>query len=256
MSDNFARTEMLLGEAAMEKLARSKVAVFGIGGVGSFAAEGLARSGVGQLVLVDHDDITVTNINRQIHANCKTVGLGKVEVMRERILDINPAAQVTVHKVFYRADRAAALVSPDLDYVVDAIDSIAAKIELVIQAQQMNIPIVSCMGAGNKLDPTRFEVTDVYSTSVCPLARVMRRELRKRGVRQLKVVYSSEPTLMAAGDRCPAPPSEALNLDMNSGDGFKRIIPGSVAFVTAVAGLILAGEVIRDLAAPVRSAGR
>jgi len=256
MDDKFARTEMLLGEAAMEKLARSRVAVFGIGGVGSFAAEGLARSGLGQLTLVDHDHITITNVNRQIHATPQTVGRSKVEVMRERILEINPAAQVTIHQAFYRAERGAGLVSPDLDYVIDAIDSVGAKLDLIMQAQQMQIPIISCMGAGNKLDPTRFEVTDVFATSVCPLARVMRRELRKRGVSQLKVVYSDEPPLIAVGDCSLASLPESYDLDINSGDGFKRIIPGSAAFVTAVAGLILAGQVIKDLVAPLRSAGR
>lgn len=249
MPDIFARTEMLLGAAALDKLAASKVAVFGIGGVGSFAVEALARSGVGQLVLVDHDHITVTNINRQIHATRHTLGLGKAELMGERVLDINPEAQVTVHQLFYRAERTPGLVSADLDYVIDAVDSIGAKLDLIMQAGEMNIPIISCMGAGNKLDPTRFEVADIYQTSVCPLARVMRRELRKRGVRKLKVVYSTEPAANAAAGDCRIGPSADTDLDMNSGDGFKRIIPGSVAFVTAAAGLILAGEVVRDLVA-------
>lgn len=249
MSDIFARTEMLLGPAALGKLAASKVAVFGIGGVGSFTVEGLARSGVGQLVLVDHDLITVTNINRQIHATHKTLGLSKVEVMRQRILDINPEARVTGHQVFYRSEQAPDLVDPDLDYIVDAVDSVGAKIDLIMQARQMNIPIISCMGAGNKWDPTRFEVADIFETSVCPLARVMRRELRKRGVDQLKVVYSTEPPANKSAGYCQAGQPGDIDLDMNSGDGFKRIIPGSIAFVTAVAGLILAGQVVQDLIA-------
>ena len=250
MSDIFARTEMLLGPAALKKLSASKVAVFGIGGVGSFTVEGLARSSVGQLVLVDHDQITVTNINRQIHATHKTLGLSKVEVMRRRVLEINPEARVTVHQLFYRTEQAPDLVSPDLDYIVDAVDSIGAKIDLIMQARQMNIPIISCMGAGNKLDPTRFEVADLYQTSVCPLARVMRRELRKRGVDQLKVVYSTEPPVHKSAGNCQTGQPGDIDLDINSGDGFKRIIPGSIVFVTAVAGLILAGEVVKDLSAP------
>ncbi|MEQ8200046.1 MAG: tRNA threonylcarbamoyladenosine dehydratase [Syntrophomonadaceae bacterium] len=250
MSDIFTRTEMLLGSAALEKLHASKVAVFGIGGVGSFAVEGLARSGVGHLALVDHDHITVTNINRQIHATRHTLGLSKAAVMRERVLDINPEAQVTVHQLFYRAERCPGLLSADLDYIIDAVDSIGAKIDLVMQAREMNIPIISCMGAGNKLDPTRFEVADIYETSVCPLARVMRRELRKRGVRQLKVVYSTEPAVKRTVGNCQVDPPGDTDLDINSGDGFKRIIPGSVAFVTAAAGLILAAAVVKDLIAP------
>lgn len=249
MSDKFTRTEMLLGPAALEKLAASQVAVFGIGGVGSFVVEALTRSGVGQLVLVDHDQITVTNINRQIHATHKTLGLSKVEVMRQRVLEINPEARVTVHQLFYRAEQVPDLVGPDLDYVVDAVDSIGAKIDLIMQARQMNIPVISCMGAGNKLDPTRFEAADIYETSVCPLARVMRRELRKRGVDRLKVVYSAEPPVHKSAGYCPIGQPE-IELEMNSGDGFKRIIPGSIAFVTAAAGLILAGEVVKDLVAP------
>ena len=249
MSDIYARTEMLLGPAAMKRLAASKVAIFGIGGVGSFTVEGLARSGLGQLVLVDHDRISVTNINRQIHATHKTLGLSKVEIMRERVLEINPEARVTVHQLFYRSEQAPDLVNPDLDYIVDAVDSIGAKIDLIMQARRMNIPIISCMGAGNKLDPTRFEVADLYETSVCPLARVMRRELRKRGVDQLKVVYSTEPPVHKSAGNCQADRPGDIDLDMNSGDGFKRIIPGSIAFVTAVAGLILAGEVVKDLIA-------
>ena len=249
MSDIYARTEMLLGPAAMKRLAASKVAIFGIGGVGSFTVEGLARSGLGQLVLVDHDRISVTNINRQIHATHKTLGLSKVEIMRERVLEINPEARVTVHQLFYRSEQAPDLVNPDLDYIVDAVDSIGAKIDLIMQARRMNIPIISCMGAGNKLDPTRFEVADLYETSVCPLARVMRRELRKREVDRLKVVYSTEPPVNKSAGNCQSDRPGDIDLDMNSGDGFKRIIPGSIAFVTAVAGLILAGEVVKDLIA-------
>lgn len=234
MLHRFSRTEMLIGEQALHKLAQKKVAVFGVGGVGSFAVEGLVRSGVGKLVLVDDDCICITNLNRQLHATTKTIGRPKVEVMRERILDINPEAEVTVFQRFYLPETADEMLAADYDYIVDAVDTVTAKIDLAVRAKERGIPIISSMGAGNKLDPSRFEAADLFSTSVCPLAKVMRYELRRRGITALKVVYSKEPPLS------PARAEEA-------GDGSRRHIPGSVAFVPSVAGLILAGEVVRDL---------
>ena len=244
----FSRTELLIGRAAMEKLAGSTVAVFGIGGVGTFAVEGLVRSGVGKLVLIDDDCICLTNINRQIHATRKTIGKPKVEVMKERILEINPRAQVITHQTFYMPECASQLVTADYDYIIDAIDTVTAKIDLILNAQKLNIPIISCMGAGNKLDPTRFEIADIYATSVCPLAKVMRRELRKRGVKDLKVVYSKEEPIKPLESEetscrlnCVCPRESARTCTI------RRSIPGSIAFVPSVAGLLIAGEVVKDL---------
>ncbi|MDD3853415.1 MAG: tRNA threonylcarbamoyladenosine dehydratase [Syntrophomonadaceae bacterium] len=247
MVHEFSRTEMLIGKEALQKLAASRVAVFGIGGVGSFAVEALIRSGVGKLVLVDDDNICVTNINRQIHASHRTVGKAKVEVMRERILDINPHSEVEVYQEFYMPGRAEELLRTDYDYVIDAVDTVTAKIDLVVNCQQRGIPIISCMGTGNKLDPSRFEISDIYATSVCPLAKVMRKELRKRGVDALKVVYSKEEPLTPMVDNiieCNniATQSE-VSVRMESG----RQIPGSIAFVPSAAGLLLAAEVVKDL---------
>lgn len=239
MLHEFSRTELLIGKDALEKLAKSKVAVFGIGGVGSYAVEGLVRAGVGKLVLVDDDCICLTNLNRQLHATTKTVGKPKVEVMKDRILEINPRAEVDIHQTFYMPEHALKLIKPEYDYIIDAIDTITAKIDLIINAQQMNIPIISCMGAGNKLDPTRFETADIYNTSVCPLAKVMRRELRKRGVNELKVVYSKEE---------PRKPIEEASNCITSTN--RRQVPGSISFVPSVAGLIIAGEVVKDLIKP------
>ncbi len=247
----FSRTELLIGKAAMEKLAGSTVAVFGIGGVGTFAVEGLVRSGVGKLVLIDDDCICLTNINRQIHATRKTIGQPKVEVMKERILEINPRAKVLTHQTFYMPQCASQLVTTDYDYIIDAIDTVTAKIDLILNAKKLNIPIISCMGAGNKLDPTRFEIADIYDTSVCPLAKVMRRELRKRGVKDLKVVYSkeepikpleSEETSCQLNCICPRESARTCTI--------RRSIPGSIAFVPSVAGLLIAGEVVKDLIKP------
>jgi len=244
----FSRTELLIGKEAVEKLGRSTVAVFGIGGVGSFAVEGLVRSGVGKLVLVDDDCICLTNINRQLHATSKTVGKPKVEVMKDRILEINPRAEVITHQTFYMPEHASQLVTPDYDYIIDAIDTVTSKIDLVLNAKAQNIPIISCMGAGNKLDPTKFEITDIYDTSVCPLAKVMRKELRKRGVTDLKVVYSQEEPLKPQESEesncrinCICPKGSARTCTV------RRQIPGSIAFVPSVAGLLLAGEVVKDL---------
>jgi tRNA A37 threonylcarbamoyladenosine dehydratase len=232
MLHEFSRTEMLLGTKALNILYSSKVAVFGIGGVGSYVVEGLARCGVGKLVFVDSDSISITNINRQIHATWKTIGRPKVEVMRERVLDINPKAQITIFNKFYLPETASELLSYDYDYIVDAVDTVTAKIDLVIKAKEMGIPIICSMGAGNKLNPAMFQVDDIYNTSVDPLAKVMRRELRKRGIDSLKVVYSKED------------PIKLINLSDNT-RGNKS--PGSVSFVPSVAGLIIAGEVVKDI---------
>lgn len=228
----FARSELLLGKENMEKLKRSRVAVFGIGGVGGFAAEALARTGVGALELFDMDTVSITNINRQIIAALDTVGKYKTDVMKERIALINPEAEVVSHRCFFLPDNSAEFDFSKYDYVVDAVDTVTAKIELVMKCRENGVPIISSMGAGNKLDPTRFEVEDIYKTSVCPLARVMRTELRKRGVERLKVVYSKEP------------PVVPLSSEETSA---KKSVPGSLAFVPSVAGLIIAGEVIKDL---------
>ena len=232
MMEAFSRTKLLLGEDGLAKLAKARVAVFGIGGVGSFAAEALCRAGIGHFLLVDSDTIDVSNINRQIHATTRTVGQKKTDVMRARMLEINPAADVRAKCEFYEPDRAEAFFTEPLDYIVDAVDTVTAKISLVVEAEKRNIPIISAMGAGNKLDPTRFEVADIYKTSVCPLAKVMRKELKKRGIPRLKVVYSKEP---------PIRPDVAETEDA------RRQTPGSVSFVPSAAGLILASEVVRDL---------
>lgn len=248
MEYEFSRTELLIGPAAMEKLARSTVAIFGIGGVGSYTVEGLARSGVGKLVLIDGDFISITNLNRQIHATHKTISRPKVEVMRERILEINPRAEVITHQIYYGSESTAALVDPDYNYVVDTIDTVTAKIDLIINAQQKDIPIISSMGTGNKLDPTQFKIADIYATSVCPLARVMRRELRKRGIERLKVVYSPEVPIKPAEDEKSGDLINGISLAGTSCNSDPRPpIPGSIAFVPAVAGLIIAGKVIKDL---------
>ena len=248
MSKAFSRTQMLLGAAAMDKLAGASVAVFGIGGVGSFAAEALARSGVGRIVLFDNDKICETNINRQLIATCATVGEDKVAVMQRRIHDINPECEVNAHVCFYTAQNADEYDLGQYNYIIDAIDTVSSKLVLIERAKAADVPIVSSMGAGNKLDPTQFEVADIYATSVCPLAKVMRRELRQRGIDALKVVYSREQPLKPLEDdetgcknNCVCPPGSSANCLM------RRAVPGSVAFVPSVAGLILAGEVIKDL---------
>jgi len=229
---------MLFGSAAMEKLKNSRVAVFGLGGVGGYAAEALARSGVGTLGLFDSDKISVTNINRQIHATFKTVGKYKVDAAKERILEINPEAAVNVSTIFFFPETSKEVDFTQYDYIIDAIDTITGKIELVLKAREYNIPIISSMGAGNKTDPTAFEVADIYDTKICPLAKVMRRELRKRGIEKLKVVYSKEPVIQP----------EELNFEADDTEiTQKRRIPGSNSFVPPVAGLIIAGEVIKDL---------
>ena len=232
MSHYFSRTQLLLGEAAMERLYKARVAVFGIGGVGGHAAEALARSGIGTIDLIDKDVVAMTNINRQLVATTKTIGQYKTDVMKERILSINPDAVVNCHTVFFLPETADQFDFQQYDYIIDAVDTVTAKIELVMQAEKAGCPIISSMGAGNKLHPELFEIADIYKTSVCPLAKVMRKELRARGIKNLKVVYSKE---------IPIVPFES---DEDSG---KRQTPGSTSFVPSVAGLIMAGAVIRDL---------
>ena len=237
MLNEFSRTRMLLGDDAMARLAAARVAVFGVGGVGGYVVEALARSGVGALELIDDDTVSLTNINRQIIALHSTVGMPKVDAARARVLDICPQTQVIAHRAFFTPETAAQFDFTQYSYVVDAIDTVSGKIELAVRAHAAGVPILSCMGAGNKLDPTAFEVTDISKTSVDPLARVMRRELRRRGIEHLTVVYSKEP----ARTPLPAP-------DVEAEKGKRRSVPASNAFVPAVAGLIAASKVIRDLA--------
>lgn len=249
----FSRTEMLIGKAALDKLKNSRVAVFGIGGVGSFAVEGLARAGIGSFILVDHDHICLTNINRQIHALHSTVGRPKVEVMAERILAINPEAEVETHQCFYLPGAGDELIRTDYDYILDAVDTVTAKIDLVVKAQEKGVPIISSMGAGNKLDPTKFEIADIYATSVCPLAKVMRKELRQRGVTALKVVYSREEPVRPGNDAdgsatdCSCYHACSPEATGKCTAVTRRQIPGSISFVPEVAGLLMAGEVVKDL---------
>ena len=270
MENQFSRTERLLGKENMEKLAAARVCIFGIGGVGGYVAEALARSGVGHLELVDNDVVCLSNLNRQIIATHQTLGQYKVDAMKERILSINPEAEVVTHRCFYLPETQAQFDFSKYDYVVDAIDTVAGKISLVLQAEASGTPIISSMGAGNKLDPAAFQVADIYQTSVCPLAKVMRKELKKRGVKKLKVVYSKELPLSprseeteATGIYCDTAETDAVaweNPETRPGDEYlsgsetektllsrRRSIPGSVAFVPSVAGLIIAGEVVKDL---------
>ena len=223
MQEQFSRTELLIGKDAIKKLQNAKIAIFGIGGVGSFVVEGLARAGIGNFIIVDNDNVDESNLNRQIIATHKTIGKPKVEVCKQRILDINPNANVKTYQEFFMPETKGILDST-IDYIIDAVDTVTAKIELVIRANKLNIPIISCMGTGNKLNPTKFEVTDIFKTSVCPLAKVMRKELKAREIQKLKVVYSKE---------------EPIKTNAK--------VPGSISFVPSVAGLIIAGEVIKDI---------
>ena len=248
MLNQFSRTQLLLGKDNMDRLAEAKVAIFGIGGVGGYVAEALARRGVGSFVLVDDDKVCLTNLNRQIIATRKTVGKYKAEVMRDRILEINPDAEVEVRKCFYLPENADEFDFNEYSYVVDAVDTVTAKLEIIMRAKECGVPVISSMGAGNKLDPTKFQVADIYKTSMCPLAKVMRRELKKRGVKKLKVVYSTEKPTRPLDDmsvscrtNCICPPGAAHKCTE------RRDIPGSVAFVPSVVGLIIAGEVVKDL---------
>ena len=250
MLNQFSRTQLLLGQEGMEKLFQARVAVFGIGGVGGYTVEALARSGVGTLDLIDDDRICLTNLNRQIFATHKTVGQYKVDIAQQRILEINPKAVVHTYKTFYAPQTAELFDFSQYDYVVDAIDTVTGKLELVEQAEKAGVPIISSMGAGNKMDPTACEVADIYETSVCPLARVMRKELKKRGIKKLKVVYSKEPPMTPIDDlaiscrtNCVCPPGTARKCTQ------RRQVPGSNAFVPSVVGLIIAGEVVKDLTA-------
>lgn len=239
--NEFSRTELLIGQAALEKLQNSRVAIFGVGGVGGYVCEALVRSGVGHFDLIDNDTVSLTNINRQIIALHSTIGKLKVDVMKERMLDINPDVDVSVHPCFYLPETADQFDFSNYDYVVDAIDTVTGKIEIIVQADAHQVPVISSMGAGNKLNPAMMEVSDIYKTSVCPLARVMRRELKKRHIKHCKVVYSKEKAIQ---------PSQASleKYGVDSEENFtKKSIPGSTAFVPSVAGLILASEVIKDL---------
>ncbi len=248
MLNQFSRTELLLGEEAMEKLKTSRVAVFGIGGVGGYVCEALVRSGLGNFDLIDDDKVCLTNINRQIIATRKTVGKYKVDVMEERMKDINPDVNVTVHKCFFLPENAAEFDFESYDYVVDAVDTVTAKLELVMKCKEKDVPIISSMGAGNKLDASAFRVADIYDTKVCPLAKVMRRELKKRGVDRLKVVYSEEKPISPIDDMAISCRSNCISSpDAAHKCTERRAIPGSVAFVPSVVGLIIAGEVVKDL---------
>ena len=222
MENQFSRTELVIGKEKVDILKKSKVAIFGIGGVGSYVVEGLARSGIGNFILVDKDEVSISNINRQIIATHNTVGNPKVEVAKKRILEINPNANVEIYQEFFMPDTEG-IIDDSIDYIVDAVDTVTAKLELSVRANKLNIPIISCMGTGNKLDPTKFEIADIYKTSVCPLAKVMRKELKARGIKKLKVLYSKEEAIKTEG------------------------VIGSISFVPSVAGLIISGEVIKDL---------
>lgn len=249
MLNQFSRTQLLLGESAMQELANKRVAVFGIGGVGGYACEALVRSGIGAFDLIDDDKVCLTNLNRQIIATRKTVGKYKTEVMKERMLEINPNVDVRIHNCFFLPKNADKFPFDEYDYIIDAVDTVTAKISIIMKANELGIPVISSMGAGNKLDPTAFMVADIYKTRVCPLAKVMRRELKKRGVKKLKVVYSEEQPTRPIEDmsiscrtNCICPPGAEHKCTE------RRDIPGSVAFVPSVVGLIIAGEVIKDIA--------
>ena len=231
MLNQFSRTELLIGKEGIQKLQNAKVAIFGIGGVGSYVVEGLVRAGVQNFILVDNDTVNLTNINRQLIATHETIGRSKVEVTKERILSINPKAKVEIYKEFFMPD-SKEIFDENVDYIVDCIDTVTAKIELIVRANKLNIPIISSMGTGNKLDATKFEITDIYKTSVCPLAKVMRKELRNRGIEKLKVLYSKE---------------EPIKVSANEESTSKKAIPGSISYVPSIAGLIIAGEVIKDI---------
>lgn len=245
MLDQFSRSELLIGKDGIEKLGGSKVTIFGIGGVGSFVVEGLVRAGVANFILVDDDKVCLTNLNRQLIATHKTIGKYKVEVAKERILEINPNAKIETHQEFFMPN-SKEILDDTVDYVVDCVDTVTAKIELVLRANKLNIPIISSMGTGNKLDPTKFEVTDIYKTSVCPLAKVMRKELREKGIKELKVVYSKEVPIKLDESLESNCKNEETSLSERKGSVRKQV-PGSVSFVPSVAGLIIAGEVIKDI---------
>lgn len=233
MEEQFSRTELLIGKDNLEKLHNSKVVIFGLGGVGSYVVEALTRAGIGNFILVDNDVVEMSNLNRQIIATRKTIGRAKVEVEKERILEINPEAKILTYKEFFMPS-SENLFDNSVDYIIDCIDTVTAKIELVVRAKKLNIPIISSMGTGNKLDPTKLEISDIFQTSICPLAKVMRKELKNRDIENLKVLYSKE---------MPIKVEEKSDEDLNN----KKRVPGSISFVPSVAGLIIAGEVIKDL---------
>lgn len=244
MLEQFARTELLIGKEKIEKLQNSKVAIFGIGGVGSYVVEGLARAGIGNFILIDKDIVSVTNINRQIIATTKTIGKPKVEIAKERILEINPLAKVEIFQEFFSVENIKLFNKiKDVDYIVDAIDTISSKIELIVNANNNNVPIISCMGTGNKLDPTKFEITDIYKTSVCPLAKVIRKRLKEIGIQKLKVLYSKEEPIKIEDNTKEN--MEMVKIKENELNNNKII--GSISFVPSVAGLIISGEVIKDI---------
>ena len=248
MLNQFSRTELLIGKDGEEKLKSAKVAVFGVGGVGSFVVEGLVRAGVGNIVIIDDDKICLTNLNRQIMATRKTIGKYKVDIMKDRILEINPDANVETYKEFYMPDSDTKIITDDLSYVADCVDTVTAKIEIIMKCKEANVPVMSAMGTGNKLDPTRFEITDIYKTSICPLAKVMRKELRKRNVDSLKVIYSKEEPIIPVSEaesscktNCICPPGTKRKCSI------RNQVPGSISFVPSVAGLMIAGEIIKDI---------
>ena len=248
MLNQFSRTELLIGKEGLEKLKNAKVAIFGIGGVGSFVAEGLVRAGIGNFILVDDDKVCLTNLNRQIIATRKTIGKYKVDVMKERILEINPDAKVETVQEFYMPNSENQIITSDLNYVADCIDTITAKIELVKNCKELGIPIISAMGTGNKLDPSKLTITDIYKTNTCPLAKVMRKELRKRKIESLKVIYSTEEPIKPDNEsefscktNCICPPGTKRKCSA------RNQVPGSISFVPSVAGLMIAGEIVRDI---------
>lgn len=244
---SMSRTELLIGKEALDKVKDSKVVILGIGGVGSYTVEALVRGGVGKIVLVDDDTVCLTNINRQIHATFKTISRPKVEAMKERILEINPHCEVTTHMTFVTADNIKEIITEDVDYVVDAIDTVTSKIALAVYCQEKNIKIICCLGTGNKLDPTQFKIADVYDTKICPLAKVMRYELKRRGVTSLKVLYSEEVPLKPRLDDVITCKDGCVCTGGTKKCLIRRVIPGSNSFVPPVAGLIIGGEVIKDL---------
>lgn len=248
MLDQFSRTQLLLGADAMESLNSKRVAVFGIGGVGGYVCEALVRSGIGSFDLIDDDKVCLTNLNRQIIATRKTLGKYKVEVMRDRMLEINPDAKIEIHKCFFLPENADDFTFSEYDYIVDAVDTVTAKIELIMRAQKEGVPIISAMGAGNKLDAGRLKIADIYDTKICPLARVMRRELKKRNVKKLKVVYSDEQPIRPLEDMSISCRTDSIcSPEVQDKHTGRRAIPGSTAFVPAVAGLLIAGEIVKDL---------
>ena len=254
MLEEFSRTELLIGKEGIQKLQKAKVAVFGIGGVGSYVVEGLVRAGIGNFILVDNDEVSISNLNRQIIATRKTIGKSKVEVAKDRILEINPNAKVEIYQEFFMPD-SKDFFDNTVSYVIDCIDTVTGKIELVMRANKLNVPIISSMGTGNKLDPTKFEVTDLYKTEVCPLAKVMRKELKTRGIKKLKVVYSKEePIKVRVEENIIDKRVEVEALDkINDASEIssRKQVPGSISFVPSVVGLIIAGEVVKDIIKPV-----